>query len=230
MKYDKITVVLPTLNEKDTIGILIADILKTYPGIKIIVVDDNSSDGTIQIVKHISAHDRSVRVFERRGNKGLTASVIDGIKLSKTDYVIVMDADMQHPYEKIKEIKKKFEEGYDIVIATRTSVKNWQLYRKIISKLLMFFGYMVLLAKGNALSKDIFSGYFGIERKLFIKIYYANEKRFVGPGYKVLFDFLKCTKKDEKIAEVPYVFGTRRHGSSKAGIKQGIFLFKSFFS
>jgi len=230
--FEEITVVLPTLNEKETIGKLINTILKNYPKIKIIVADDNSTDGTINIVKRISSKERNVRLLERKGRKkGLTASVIDGIYASKTKYVIVMDADMQHPFEVIKEIKKKFDEGYNLVVATRASVKNWALHRKIISRLLIYIGYLVLYLEGSARCEDIFSGYFGIKKELFENVYKANKKRFVGEGYKILFDFLKCIKsKDARIAEVPYIFHVRGGGSSKAGLKHGIALFKSFFS
>jgi len=230
--FEEITVVLPTLNEKETIEKLINAILKNYPKIKIIVADDNSTDGTIGIVKRISSKDRNVKLLERKGRKrGLTASVIDGISASKTKYVVVMDADMQHPFEVIKEIKKKFDEGYNLVVATRASVKNWALHRKIISRLLICVGYLVLYLEGSARCGDIFSGYFGVKKELFENVYKANEKRFVGEGYKVLFDLLKCiNSKDAKIAEVPYVFHVRSFGSSKAGVKQGIALFKSFFS
>ncbi|MGC8699894.1 MAG: glycosyltransferase [Candidatus Micrarchaeia archaeon] len=230
MKYNEITVVLPTLNEKDTIGRLIRLILKAYPGIKIVVADDNSRDGTIEIVRRISAKNSNVRLLVRKKNRGLTASVIDGIKLSKTKYTIVMDADMQHPYQVIRKIKEKFDEGYDIVVAFRANVTNWSLYRKFISKTLMLIGNMVLFLEGSARCKDIFSGYFGTRRELFLNTYMANSKRFVGPGYKVLFDFLKCLNRNVKIGEVPYVFHIRKFGSSKAGLKQGIALFKSFFS
>jgi dolichol-phosphate mannosyltransferase len=230
--FEEITVVIPTLNEKETIEKLINAILKNYPKIKIIVADDNSTDGTISIVKRISSKDRNVKLLERKGRKrGLTASVIDGISASKTKYVVVMDADMQHPFEVIKEIKKKFDEGYNLVVATRASVKNWALHRKIISRLLIYVGYLVLYLEGSARCGDIFSGYFGVKKELFENVYKANEKRFVGEGYKVLFDLLKCiNSKDAKIAEVPYVFHVRSSGSSKAGVKQGIALFKSFFS
>jgi len=230
--FEEITVVLPTLNEKENIEKLINAILKNYLKIKIIVADDNSTDGTIDVVKGISSKNRNVLLLERKGRKkGLTASVIDGISASKTKYVIVMDADMQHPFEVIKTIKKKFDEGYNLVVATRASVNGWALYRKIISRLLMYIGYLVLYLRGSARCGDIFSGYFGIKKELFEKVYRANKKRFVNEGYKVLFDFLKCIKsKDVKIAEVPYIFHVRSAGSSKAGVKQGIALFKSFFS
>ncbi|MGC8710153.1 MAG: glycosyltransferase [Candidatus Micrarchaeia archaeon] len=230
MDYKDITVVLPTLNEKKTIGKLISAILNRYKGINIIVVDDSSTDGTIAVVNGIMSRDKHVRLLERKGKKaGLTAAIIDGIMMCRTRYVIVMDADMQHPYQEIINIKKKFEQGYELVVAVRESVKNWEFYRKLISRSLIYLGYTVLLANGKARCSDIFSGYFGIKRDLFEKVFEANRGRFVMEGYKVLFDTLKCIDhKSVRIGEVPYHFHIREYGESKAGVKVGIALFKSF--
>ncbi len=232
MDYRNLTVILPTLNEKETIGKLIKLLSNAYSGIKIIVVDDNSTDGTIEIVKSLASSMGNVRLIERSGKeKGLTGSIIDGIMASKTKYVVVMDADMQHPFEIIKEIRKKLYSGNNLVVAVRSKVPHWSLYRKLISKMFMYFGYIVLFLSRKPICSDIMSGYFGIERQLFVDTYKANEKRFVKTGYKVLFDLLKCMdKKSVKIAEVPYVFHIREYGSSKAGVKQGLALLKSFFS
>jgi dolichol-phosphate mannosyltransferase len=175
MNYDDITVILPTLNERKTISKLVSALSKSYKGIKIIVVDDSSIDGTIKIVEGLASKDKNVYLLERKGKeRGLTASIIDGIRKSKTKYIIVMDADMQHPYQEIKNLKKKFEEGYRIVVAVRSSVKNWDLYRKIISRSLIYLGYFILLIRKKARCSDIFSGYFGVERGLFNRVFEAN--------------------------------------------------------
>ena len=107
--YDDFTVVLPTLNEQGTIGRIIERILSEYEGISIVVANDGSTDGTKKIVLGYSGKDKSVRLIDRHARKlekGLTASVVDGIMLSETRYAIVMDADLQHPPAKIKEIAK----------------------------------------------------------------------------------------------------------------------------
>jgi len=232
MNYDDITVILPTLNERKTISKLVSALSKSYKGIKIIVVDDSSTDGTIKIVEGLASKDKNVHLLERKGKeRGLTASIIDGIRKSKTKYIIVMDADMQHPYQEIKNLKKKFEEGYRIVVAVRSSVKDWDLYRKIISKSLIHLGYFILLIRKKARCSDIFSGYFGVEKDLFNRVFEANRGRFVMKGYKVLFDTLKCIDyKNVRIGEVPYAFHIREYGKSKAGMKQGLALFKSFIT
>ncbi|MEM3572230.1 MAG: hypothetical protein QW530_00690, partial [Candidatus Micrarchaeaceae archaeon] len=123
------------------------------------------------------------------------------------------------------------ESGYDLAVAVRRTVEGWQFYRKLISKALIYVGYLILFVKGKSRCGDIFSGYFGIRRSLFLQIYNENKTRFVGEGYKILFDFLKCVDSGSiKICNVPYSFGLRKSGESKAGLKQGLAVIKSFFS
>ncbi|MEM3215395.1 MAG: glycosyltransferase [Candidatus Micrarchaeaceae archaeon] len=233
INYKDFTVVLPTLNEEKTIGKLIRYILSHYKGIHVLVVDDGSVDSTERRVKKISERHREIRFFDRHRlglSRGLTASVIFGISRSKTRYAIVMDADLQHPPEILGELAKQLAHGTDLAVAVRASVPHWAFYRKLISKSLMLIGKIDLRARGRNTCKDIFSGFFGIRRQLFIETYAKNKDRFVGYGYKVLFDFLKCERKRIRISEVPYVFKTRKAGTSKAGIKQGLALLKSFVS
>lgn len=234
MNYDDFTIVLPTLNEEGTIGVLIRRLLAQYRGISVVVVDDGSSDGTRAKVMAISRKERRVRFIDRAGKhreRGLTASAVDGILESKTRFCIVMDADLQHPADVIRFMAPKLERGYGLVVATRADVKDWELYRKLISKTLIWIGYAILIASGRSRCNDIFSGFFGVDRKLFAKTYNDNRSRFVGGGYKILFDFLKCTRDGEvKMDQVPYSFGVREHGNSKAGFRQGMLLFKSFFT
>ncbi|MEM3554870.1 MAG: glycosyltransferase, partial [Candidatus Micrarchaeaceae archaeon] len=218
--------------EEATIGLLIRYLIREYRGIRIIVVDDGSKDGTKKIVNRFSK--RSVEFFDRHAahlKRGLTFSIIDGILRAKTKYVIVMDADLQHPPGKIKAIAKCLENGYGLAVATRRTVKGWQLHRKLISKILIYAGYFILSIRGKSKCGDIFSGYFGVKRSMFSYIYKKNKARFVGEGYKALFDLLKCIDKGSiKICDVPYAFGLRKAGGSKAGLKQGLALIKSFFS
>jgi dolichol-phosphate mannosyltransferase len=234
MRYDDTTVVLPTINEAESIGKLIGYLSKNFQGIRVLVVDDGSTDSTPEIVRRISKRNGSVRFFDRarRGLKrGLTSSIVDGIRESKTRFVIVMDADLQHPPNKIAAIKRGLERGCRLVVAVRVDVSRWELYRKIISKLLMHTGDVVLFLRGGSGCKDIFSGYFGVERAFFDRTFDANKKRFVMEGYKVLFDLLKSVPNGSvEICEVPYAFNARKGGSSKASFRQGIRVLRSFMS
>ena len=232
--YKDFSIVIPTLNEEENIKVLISKIAKSFKGAEIIIVDDGSSDRTKEMVKASAQRYRGVRLIDRslkKQKRGLTASVIEGFMNSRRRFVIVIDADLQHPPERIKEIAMRLESGKDLVVAVRESVVGWSLYRKVISKGLMKIGEFTLLVENKSTCSDIFSGFFGIDRKLFVNVLRKNKRRFVGDGYKVLFDFLKCIEKDSlKIAEVPYRFNPREKGKSKAGLGQGIALLRSFLT
>jgi dolichol-phosphate mannosyltransferase len=232
--YSEFTIILPTLNEEKTIGEMLRRILRSYRGCSVIVVDDGSEDLTGEIVKGFAKQNHRVRLLDRSLmglERGLTASVIYGILKAGTKYVIVIDADLQHPPEKIRDVAQKLGSGYDLVVANRAKVTNWAAYRKIISRAFMYAGKILLFVEARETCVDIFSGFFGIRRAVFLSVYRRNRKRFVGEGYKVLFDFLKCVDRGTlKIGNVPFVFNAREFGSSKASIAQGMALLRSFLT
>ncbi len=230
--YSDTTVIIPTLNEEASIGMLISRLLKLYKGINILIMDDGSKDKTKNIVlKFGSSGVAFVDRSSKKSIKGLSASVIDGIHLTRTKFFIVMDGDMQHPAEIIKEMVKKMHGGCDIVVAVRKSVENWALYRQIISKSLIYLAFAVLVARGAARTSDIFSGYFGGKTSVFRNSYKSNKTRHVLRGYKVLYDFLKCFKQNQiRIGEVKYSFMNRHGGKSKAGARHVMALLKSMAS
>ena len=221
------TVILPTLNEEKNLGELIAEISKVFPSAKLIVADDGSRDATVRI-----ANERGAQVLDRKNAevKGITASVLDALGKVETPYFVVMDSDFQHPPEKIGEMIAELEKGNDLVIGWRESVPNWGLHRRIISLGAELLGKMRLTVFGNPVPRDIMSGFFG-GRTDFVKAsVQKNPKRFVGRGYKILFDLVKGMKKSgARIAEVPYVFGLRERGTSKIGIKHILFYLESVF-
>ncbi len=235
MGYGDTTVVLPTLNEERTVARLIREIRAGYRGISVIVVDDGSTDGTADAVRRVSRTDGSIAFIERGRaglRPGLTASVLEGIRRSRTRFVIVMDADMQHPVATIEKIHAELLKGSAIAVAVRRNTKDWPVGRKAVSRTLMLFGYIILLLRRRKRTSDIFSGYFGIAKVKVYRIIRRNRRRFVGEGYKVLFDLLKCIGPDDgiTISEIPYAFGCRRFGTSKANAAHALALLKSFFS
>lgn len=232
MDYDDFTVVIPTLNEERNISILINKLIKTYNGINVVVVDDGSKDKTRLVVDSISRTNACVRFYDRSGKKakGLTISAIEGILRSKTRFSIIMDADLQHPIEPIGTIAEKLMQENKIVVAVRKDARGWQLYRKLISKSLIMFGYASLRLRNRPTCSDIFSGFFGVENRFFKRTYLENKNRFISGGYKILFDLLKCAKRTVRINEVPYSFGLRKYGLSKASFRHGILLFRSFIT
>jgi Glycosyltransferases involved in cell wall biogenesis len=234
MQYKEFTVVLPTLNEGKNVAELVSRLKERYSGISVIVADDGSKDDTREEAVRMNRKYGNVKVIDRKKlgrDRGLTASVIDGIRDSKTKYVIIMDADLQHPYQIVGKIAERLVEGDKVAVGIRAEVENWPFYRKFVSKSLIIIGYAVLLVRGSQSCGDIFSGFFGVDKKFFMNIYSRNRNRFVGRGFKVLFDLLKCVKKNSiQVSDVPYVFRNRKFGESKAGAKQVLDLLRSFAS
>ena len=225
MDWKKLTIIIPSLNEEENIGNLLNRLNSLYPGVNIIVSDDGSKDNTQEIVRKFNCAyllDRS-----KKKSKGLTASVIDAVKIVKTPYLIVMDADLQHPPEKVGEIANKLEK-YSVVVGERKKVMGeWGIFRKVISKTAIFLGRIRLM--GRVHCKDIVSGFFGAKTESFNYFVKNREKGFEGKGYKVLFDLLKMIKWGTKIGSVKYTFLIREKGQSKIG-KMHIFIYlKSLF-
>ncbi len=234
MQYNEFTVVLPTLNEGKNIAELISNLKKRYRGVSVIVADDGSKDNTVEEAKRMNKLYGNVKVIERkklRRDKGLTASVIDGIKECRTKYAVVMDADLQHPYQVVGKIAERLYDGDKITVGIRAEVEDWPFYRKFVSKTLILVGYAVLFVRRSQSCGDIFSGFFGVERDFFLEVYSKNKGRFIGRGFKVLFDLLKCIRRNSvQASDVPYVFRNRKFGESKAGAGQVLDLVRSFVS
>ncbi|HHI04184.1 MAG TPA: glycosyltransferase [Candidatus Woesearchaeota archaeon] len=226
--YSDTTIIIPTFNEGENISELLKLIEKLYKNISIIISDDGSTDKTQEIIRKYSKKNKKIKLFDRSRKTvhGLTASVVDASKKVKTKYIVVMDGDLQHPPEKIKDIIKELRKGKDIVAGARKKVFDWSLDRRTISKGATLLGKARLLLKG-AICNDILSGFFGIKTELIQNI---NKNKFELKGYKVLFDILKNIDKNTKIKNIYYDFGMRKRGHSKIGLKQVISFLKALFS
>ena len=232
MYYKDVTVIAPTLNEEDNIGTFLHEICKLYRGIHVIITDDGSVDKTQEIVRRIAAKSKRLLLLDRsqKEEKGLTAAVIDAVMKVETKYIVVMDADTQHPIQKVKEIVGGLRAGNVVVVACREKVlSDWALWRRITSKGATFLGDAVLML--NRMScKDVMSGFFGIKTDVFKERILLGKKRFVGKGYKVLFDLLKQLPYGTPVKEVFYVFGTRGKGHSKMGLKHFLYFLQSLLT
>ncbi|MCL4404384.1 glycosyltransferase [Candidatus Marsarchaeota archaeon] len=220
-EYSNLTIIIPTLNEAKNIKILISKLLQSYKGVHIIVSDDGSKDGTGDEVLYFKNR-ADVQLLDRSAEKvhGLTASVLDAVLRVKTRDIIVMDADLQHPPEKVAALAEALE-NCNLAIGVRKEVKDWGIYRKVVSKSVSTFCNTVFALRGKKTSKDIMSGFFGIRTKFFQGIIKEHGSSYIGTGYKVLLETLKFVNRDEKVAEVPYTgFHDRMYGKSKAGTKQ----------
>jgi len=208
----KLSVIVPTYNEKENLENLVIKVYDSMRGLdfEIIVVDDNSPDGTGKLADEISSRYSNVRVIHREGKLGLGTAILDGTKVSTGEFVSVIDADLQHPPELLKTMLEKAEGGADIVIASRYvgggNIEGWSFIRRIISKGALWLSHLLLQRTRDV--KDTQSGYF-IFRKSVIDNVSFNAK-----GFKLLIEIL-VKGKYSTIVEVPYTFKPRLAGESK---------------
>jgi len=176
--------------------------------VEIVIVDDNSPDGTADFAEGL-ADMHNIKVVRRAGKLGLSSAVIDGFSEASSDTLLVIDADLSHPPEKIPEIISKLESGEaDMVIGSRHvkggSIENWPFYRRIISK------GATLLARGLTKVKDPMSGFFAIKRA-------AIDGVVLNPvGYKIGLEIL-VKGNVSQVVEIPISFANRKAGKSKLG-------------
>ena len=116
---NEVSIIIPTYNEKENIPVLIHRIEALGIDAEIIVVDDNSYDGTQESLKRLSAKYKNIRVIERPSKMGISSAVKDALKIASGKYALVMDADLQHPPELIPRLLKEIRKGRDIVVASR---------------------------------------------------------------------------------------------------------------
>ncbi|NJF24678.1 glycosyltransferase family 2 protein [Thermococcus sp. Bubb.Bath] len=211
----KVSIIIPTYNERDNLDELFERISRALSeagyDFEIVVVDDNSPDRTWEYAEELGkTRGYPVKVIRRVNEKGLSSAVIRGFKEASGDVFVVMDADLQHPPEKIPKLVRAIEEGADIVIASRYvpggGVRNWYWYRKLISKGAIMIGRVALPKIRNV--RDPVSGFFALKREVV-------ENAELNPiGFKILMEILiKGTYK--KVVEVPFTFGLRKAGESK---------------
>ncbi len=210
----ELSIIVPTYNERENLPLVIQRVKSSLQGIRheIIIVDDNSPDGTGKLADEFAKKFDNIQALHRAKKKGLASAVVHGLKYAKSPAICVIDADLQHPPEKIPELYAEIKKGADIAIASRYSrkggVKRWGRKRKIISQGAEFLSRLSV-PKTQELT-DPLSGFFAFRQEV---VAGAN----LDPvGFKILLEILvKGTW--EKIAEVPYIFGKRIHGKSHLG-------------
>lgn len=215
------SLVIPTYNESQNIRPLIRQLTSALESVidnyEIIVVDDDSPDGTWKIAEELARQNSHLRIMRRRGEKGLATAVVLGWKEANGEILGVMDGDLQHPPEILPTLLKLMLSTHaDIVVASRNvaggGVSEWSLSRRLVSwgaaclATLMLPGILRIV-------RDPMSGYFVIRRSVIP----FGDLRPV--GYKILLEVMARGKYDT-IVEVPYVFEERKHGASKLGPKQ----------
>jgi len=212
----KFTVVLPTYNEVENISNIVKELFRLYPGISISVIDDGSTDGTVEAVLALQKEHGCLTLMRRDpSNKGLTASLMEGISSVKTEFYIVMDADFQHPPASVGDLMSKVSEGADLVVGVRVNKEPLTISRRIAStganKLAAFYLWM----RRQPRSRDLMSGFFGGRAETARRIISKYGNKFERKGFKVLFDLLKHVPRDIRLEEAQFIFGERAGGESK---------------
>jgi len=219
----KLSLVIPTFNEGENLPVLVRRIhrvLSPRLEYELIVVDDNSPDGTGELAERLSK-EYPIKVIHRSERRGLASAVVDGFDVADGKILGVIDADLQHPPRKIPLLLEEAENGADLVIGSRHTrggrIGRWPLSRKIMSRGARFLaGILVPKAK---IIKDPLSGFFLLKREVI-------EDADLNPeGYKILLEILGKGKY-EKVVEVPYTFADRKRGRSKLGFRENIAYFR----
>ena len=210
-----LSIIIPTYNEAENIEKLIFLINSSLSDLEyeIIIVDDNSPDGTGKIAERLSEK-YPIKIIHRKSKLGLATAVLDGFKIAEGSLLCVMDSDLSHPPEKITEmINYLRKENADVVVGSRLAkgggVENWPLHRKIVA----FLGRC--LARPLAGVKDPLSGFFIIDKNVISGV------ELDPLGYKILLEIL-VKGRYKKVVEYPFIFKDRAYGKTKLDAKTNL--------
>jgi len=209
-----LSVVVPTFNERDNVTALYRKLDATLKGIawEVVFVDDNSPDGTWDVVRALARRDGRVRCLRRIGRRGLSGACIEGILASSAPFAAVMDADLQHDETQLPNMLSLLQNGEaELVIGSRYveggSADSFNRHRAGASALATEVAKRVLGVR----VADPMSGFFMVRRDRFEQL--APE--LSTQGFKILLDVIATAHGKLRTVEVPYAFGSRLHGESK---------------
>ncbi|HEX2963132.1 MAG: polyprenol monophosphomannose synthase [Ignavibacteria bacterium] len=215
----KSIVIIPTYNELENISVLIPDLMDRYPHLDILIVDDNSPDGTAGYVKKMQENNGCIKLIERSGKMGLGTAYVAGFRFmleNGYDYAIQMDADYSHDP---KEIGNFFREirNCDLVIGSRyitgVNVVNWPMRRLLLS---YFASYYTRFITGIPVA-DCTGGFKMFRRKV-LETINLQDIRSNGYSFQIEMNY-KAWKAGFKIKEIPIIFIDRVKGRSKMNKK-----------
>lgn len=213
MEDFKPLVIIPTYNEALNIKFIINEIFKTCPDINILIVDDNSPDGTAEIVHQML--DKRIYILKRTKKQGLASAYIEGFKKGIDlgfNRFIQMDADFSHKPEHLPLMLENLKK-YDFVIGSRNikggGVQNWSFFRNLISKAGSLYSKIILFCPIN----DLTGGFNGWRKEVLEGI---NLNNIISLGYSFQIELkYKAYKKGFKYIEFPIIFPDRKYGESK---------------
>ena len=215
---EKLALVIPTLCEEENIGGLLNHVRDVLDPLnvpyEILVVDDDSPDGTAAVVSAIAVEDQRVRLLVRKGERGLSGAILYGWQHTDATVLGVMDADLQHPPELLPRLIAAVQNGGDLVIGSRYTpggdLGQWNPIRKFLSAAAVWV--TLPIQPSHMRAKDPMSGFFMVRRSCLPQT--ALQKS----GFKLLLEILVLGH-FKSVKEVPFAFGLRYRGASKANFK-----------
>jgi dolichol-phosphate mannosyltransferase len=210
----QLSVIVPTFNERDNVPALFRRLQTALAGLsfEVIFVDDNSPDGTWDVVRTLAREDPRVRCIRRIGRRGLSGACIEGILASSAPFAAVIDADLQHDETQLPKMLALLQAGEaDLVVGSRYveggSADSFDRQRAGASALATEVAKRVLRVK----IADPMSGFFMIRRDRFEQL----APQLSTQGFKILLDIVATARGQLRVVEIPYSFGSRLHGESK---------------
>lgn len=216
----RVLVITPTYNERDNLRAFLDQLFAVAPGVDVLVVDDNSPDGTGAMADEIAASDKRVKVRHRAGKLGLGTAYLEGFQWALAqgyDVVFEMDTDLSHDPRYVPEFVRAIEAGADVVIGSRNipggGVDGWGLGRHILSKGGSVYSRTILGLDVH----DLTSGYKAFTRDALERIDLGGVK---SNGYSFQIELTyRAVLRGMRVAEVPILFVDRRAGASKMSRK-----------
>jgi dolichol-phosphate mannosyltransferase len=210
----ELSIVIPTYCERGSVGELVARLRQCLAGLhwEAVFVDDDSPDGTADLLRSIARRDPRVRCLQRVGRRGLASACIEGMLSCAADCIAVMDADLQHDETRLLEMRALIRKGEaDLVIATRYAAAGdlGDLAESRVA-LSRFATRLSRYVSKHAVS-DPMSGFFMLRRS----VMEANLRGLSAVGFKILLDILATADRSLVVREVPYSFRSRFAGESK---------------
>jgi dolichol-phosphate mannosyltransferase len=211
----ELCVVVPTFNERDNVPVLAARLASVLRGIawEAVFVDDDSPDGTAEVVRSLARADPRIRCLRRIDRRGLSSACIEGILSTSAPYIAVIDADLQHDEALLPQMLQVLQHGsVDLAIASRYigAGRSDGLSSKGRKRLSRAGVRLARLATGIEVSDPV-SGFFMLRRELVDLV----APRLSGVGTKILIDILTAAPQPLSVVELPYRFATRHAGESK---------------
>ena len=211
----ELAIILPTLNERENLAPLVERIEQAMGrvGWEILVVDDNSADGTADEARRLARADTRIRVIHRIGRRGLASAAIEGFCATAAPYAAVMDADHQHDPALLPAMLEAVQSGAaDVAVASRfahgASTKAWNSPGR--EKLSGLANSLARRLTGIELT-DPMSGFFLLRTATAVNL----APRLSGIGFKILLDLLATSARPLRVSEIPMQFSARRAGESK---------------